>query len=263
MQSPKFLRPLDFYWHCRLWSVFGLILLIGCTDTNGANRMKIKDFYTDPQVLELIKAAEKNNLSRVKQLVKEGADPNTFGKEGMTPLMWVLGHQNKKAMMTLLAVGADPNLKQKEKESPMSLAAGAKDTEYMKILLEGGGNPDTRNRLDEPILFVALGQRRLDNIKMLLEYGADINATDKTVTTTIINAAAFNQYEIVHYLLEKGADHKHLAKDNASLAWRVQNGKVDRQFEAYQWREKVIKILEDRGIKFPVPHPAKMNSSAQ
>ncbi len=263
MPSPSCLGRLDFYLHCGLWSVLGLIIWIACTDTNGANRMKIKEFYTDPQVLELIEAAEKNDLGRLKQLVQEGADPNTFGKDGMTPLLWVLGHQNKKAMKALLSVGANPNLKEEGKESPISLAAGAEDTEYLKILLDNGGNPDAKNRMERPLLFVALYQRRLENIKVLLDHGANINAADNSGTTVVIDAAGLNQYETVYYLLQKGADHTLVNKGNASLAWRVQNNKVDRQFEAYQWREKVITILEERGVKFPVPQPVQANSSAQ
>lgn len=225
--------------------------------------MNVKDYYTDPLALALIKAAEDNDLNKLKQLINEGADPNTFGKEGMTPLLWVLGQQNKKAMKALLAVGADPNLRLPARESPVSLAAGAKDTEFLTILLNGGGDPNAKNRLGEPALFVAIGQKRIENVKILIDYGADINATDRSSTTPVMDAAALNQYHIVLFLLERGADHKHLADGDLSLALYVQEGTVDQQFKAYEIRNKVIKMLENRGVRFPVPHPAKMQKPAQ
>jgi ankyrin repeat protein len=131
--------------------VVGLMILTGCTETNGANNMNIKDFYTDPQMLSLIKAAEKNDMDKLNQLVKDGADPNTFGKEYMTPLFWALGHQNKNAMKALLAIGANPNLRDLNGESPMAMASGAEDTEFMKILLECGGDPNIKNHLGNPV----------------------------------------------------------------------------------------------------------------
>lgn len=225
--------------------------------------MNIKDFFTDPRIVALIKAAECNDMNNLKLLVNKGIDPNNFGNEGMTPLLWVLGHQNKKALKALLSVNADPNLQFSGKESPMSLASGAKDADFLKILLDGGGDPNSKNRLGKPALFVAIGQGRLDNIKLLLDYGADINATDRSGTTPVMYAAILNQYCIVHFLLEKGADHEHLADGNISLALYVQSGKVNPHVEAYKWRKKVIKMLEERGVKFPVPNPSEMPKQGQ
>ena len=218
--------------------------------------MNIKDFFTDPRMLELIKAAENNDLAKLKQIVHEGVDPNTFGKEYMTPLFWESGHQNKKAMKALLAVGADPNLKDPDGNSPMAMVAGAKDIELTRILLEAGGDPDIKNDVGEPALFIAIGQKRIENVEILLDYGANINAPDRSGTTPVMDAAALNQYHIVRFLLERGADHKQLADGDLSLALYVQEDTVDQQFEAYEIRKKVIKILEARGVKFPVNHPS-------
>jgi ankyrin repeat protein len=236
-----------------LFFTIALICVLNCTDGSGAKIMNIKDFYSDSQMLSLIKAAENNDRDKLNQLVNAGVDPNTFGKEGMTPLFWLLGHQNKKAMKALLAAGADPNLKNSEGDSPMYLASGAEDTELMKILLDKGGDPTIKNDVGEPALFAAIRQKSTENVKILIDYGADINATDRTSTTPVMYAAILNQYHIVHFLLEKGADHKHLADGNISLASYVQDGKVNPRLEAYNWRKKVIKMLEERGVNFPVP----------
>ena len=240
------------------WSIAWMLAAFSNIAFCSNEKMNMKDFYTDPRMLALIKAAESNNMNNLKLLVNNGINPNNFGNEGMTPLLWVLGHQNKKALKALLSVGADPNLQFSGKESPMSMAAGAKDANFLKILLDGGGDPNSKNRLGKPALFVAIGQVRLDNIKLLLDYGADINATDRTGTTPVMYAAILNQYHIVHFLLENGADYAHLADGNISLALYVQSGKVNPQLEVYKWRKKVIIMLEEKGIKFPVPNPSEM-----
>jgi ankyrin repeat protein len=223
------------------------------SESMGGNNMSIKDFYTDKKMLALIKAAEKNKIDTLTELVNEGVDPNTFGKEYMTPLMWMLWHKNKKALKALLAVGANPNLKDPSGDSPMAMMAGAKDTEFMNILLEGGGDPDIKTDLGKPAMFNAIGQFRIENVKILIDYGADINATDKSGKTPVMYAAALNQYHIVHYLLEQGADHSLRTRGEMSLAWIVQNNKVNPQFEAYDIRKKVINMLKEWGVRFPVP----------
>lgn len=234
-----------------------IMIFFSYDDGYGANKMRVEDFFNDQQVVLMIKVAEKGDVHKLKKLVDEGVDPNTFGNEGMTPLMWELGQQNKIAMKALLGAGADPNLADLQGDSPMSLVAAAKDTELIKVLLEGGGNPNVRNRLGEPALFVAVGPGRLANVKILLDFGADIDATDRMGATPILKAATLNQFEIVAYLLERGSDHKKANDTGATLAWRVQDSRVDPSLPHYKWREIVIKMLEDRGVKFPVPHPAE------
>ena len=112
---------------CMLRTLFAIVAL--CDAACSDEMMNIKNFYTDSKMIALIKAAENRNLAKLKRLVDTGTDPNSFGKEGMTPLFLALGRQNKKAMKALLAVGADPNLKDPGGDSPMAMAAGAKDTE--------------------------------------------------------------------------------------------------------------------------------------
>jgi hypothetical protein len=70
-------------------------------------------------------------------------------------------------------------------------------------------------------------------------------------------------YAVQGILLNKGADHELLTRGGVSLAQIVQDSTVDPEFEAYETRQKVIKILEDRGVEFPEPHPAEINPQTQ
>ncbi len=255
MRLRRLSNPPDCLKRCAQWFAVVLLVLTGCNDGYGVNKMSVEDFFNDPRILLLIKAAEKGDVAKLQKVVQDGADPNTFGRDEMTPLLWELGKQNKKAMKALLAVGADPNLADSEGDSPMSMVAGAKDTELMKILLEGGGDPNVKNSVGEPALSIAVGPQRLENVKMLLDFGADINATDRMGATPVLDAATLNQFEIVAYLLEQGADHKKANDTGATLAWRVQERQVDPSLPHFKWREKVIKMLEERGVTFPVRSP--------
>lgn len=244
----------------RPWlSMIMLLLLTACTDKLGREQMNLKDFFTDPKVIELVNAVEQGNVEKIKALRKQGVDVNTVGKEGMTPLMWVLGKQSKQGMRILLTLGANPNFVAPNGESVVTMAAGAEDSELLKIVMDGGGNPDIKNSRGEPVLFTAIEQRRWLNLRLLLDSGADINAVDKAGETAMLRAATLNQFEQVAYLIGRGADFTIPNIHGGSVALRVQERRLNPELPNYQWQQKVRKMLEARGVKFPVPKPWEQN----
>lgn len=244
----------------RVLRYFGCLvtaLLMACQAVYGGISMQVEDFFRDPNILALIKAAERGDTAGVHKLVKAGVDVNASGNEGMTPLMWMLVQKNKPAIRTLLSAGANPDLKDKDGDSPVSMAAGAKDSDFLKMFLNSDANPNSTNRNGEPLLIVAIGEMRPDNVELLLNSGANVNLRDRTGATPLLAAATLNQYDLVWQLMERGAD-VHLAKPTgATLAWRVQQSRINPHSPQYQWRERVKRALEERGIRFPVPHPAQ------
>jgi hypothetical protein len=91
-------------------------------------------------------------------------------------------------------------------------------------------------------LIKAAEKNDLTKLKRLVDDGAEA-----------MYAANLNQFKIVYFLLNTGADHKHLTRGGVSLAEIVQDSSVNPEFEGYEIRKKVIKMLEERGVKFPVP----------
>lgn len=63
-----------------------LISVLGCNAMSGEK--SVDQVFRDPKVVALIKAANKGEIAEMDSLVRQGADPNSVGNEGQTPLVW-------------------------------------------------------------------------------------------------------------------------------------------------------------------------------
>lgn len=205
-------------------------------------------YFTDGAVRTMVEAASTGDLQAVEQAVAAGADPNHQGFEGITPLFWVVHFKNKSGLKKLLQLGADPNLRVAKRDmSLMTLAAGAEDPDYLSILLDHGGDPNTLDEQGMPALFMAVRQGRRDNIELLAAHCADLNLDDGFGVTAATFAANINQFDLVAYFLENG-----LSYNLRDLAASVELAQVETNSSAYFWKQKVVSLLNERGITFPV-----------
>jgi hypothetical protein len=69
----------------------GLSLLLGLFSacSAGGTNMKAELFF-EPNMVQLLKSIQKNDISTAKQLIAEGVDLNALGDEGITPLLWLI-----------------------------------------------------------------------------------------------------------------------------------------------------------------------------
>src|ERR1700733_8690981 len=80
--------------------------LAGCE----AKGMKASEVFQDRATIEMADAAQAGDAARVQAAARAGANPNAQGKDGATPLAFVLATTvNKRGLAALLASGADPN----------------------------------------------------------------------------------------------------------------------------------------------------------
>ncbi|MCK9506778.1 MAG: ankyrin repeat domain-containing protein [Porticoccaceae bacterium] len=196
-----------------------ILALLACSESeseilNRLEKMRAKDYFKTSEQLSLIQAVDQKDLSAIKAAIGKGADMNTPGKDGVTPLFWALIKQNPEGLQLLLELGANPNVIvqlpkdfQEAGVSAMDVAARMSDSQFLKILLENGGDPNAIvNDWNEPVLHRAIMYRQLDNIKLLVEHGADVNHQDKSQTTPLMLAVTATMYESALYLLQQGAD---------------------------------------------------------
>ncbi|GLR46755.1 ankyrin repeat domain-containing protein [Sphingomonas astaxanthinifaciens] len=78
----------------------------------------------------------------------------------------------------LLAEGADPNLGNKTGDTALIIASRIGFDEGVDSLLKAGAQVDRPNRLGETALIIAVQQRQLPVIKLLVEKGANPDKTD-------------------------------------------------------------------------------------
>lgn len=244
---------------CLSASLLSIIGLVACSgrSQSGGNMNITAETFGDPRMVNLAKAIDRDNSPEVDQAVRVGASPNGKGRGGMTPLIYAGAKRKKNAMRELLKLGADPNQFADGNVSAMMLAAGSDDADLLRIMLDGGGNPNLTNDHGEPVTFTAARQQRWENLKLLLERGADINGKDRAGYTLTLFLAEVDRYEWVYRLLEMGADMNAKDSQGWTLAHYVQTSRLASGAEQGQWKLRVTRFLEERGIKFPVAAPSR------
>lgn len=232
-----------------LWAAMSCVLLSGC-------EMKIADknvhrVFLDPDLAALADATCKGDADTVKVSIANGIDANGLGYKNMTPLLWAMACHNYAGVEALLKNGADPNMRLTEDgETPVFIAAGGDSVDTLRLLLEHGGNPNVRNSVRNALSNAVL-RGQMDNYDLLLEMGADINDADlvsgDSVVVTLVSLA---YYDRVVDLLNRGYSH-----DLPKLYSYVINRFVDESSAQYQNKKKVIRMLDERGIKPDNPRP--------
>jgi len=204
-------------------------------------------------VLALCSAVLEDDRAAVEQLVKDGVDLNLKGKDGITPLLWVLGTKNKELFDLLLVAGANPNLQTKRGASVMGYVAAMPNSFFLKTVLKHGGNPNLvdPDTLDTPLV-EAIMHDQFANMEILVEHGADLNYAKPMGHTVMMDAAALNRYDMVHYLLASGANPALTTTNGHTIADRLrkdlQNPNLLRTGKLFKAKAQVIELLEFKGV---------------
>jgi ankyrin repeat protein len=232
--------------------------------------------FFDGQMLELGRAIVKGDTAKIEATIRSGADPNSCGREGVTPLVFAWAVGQKKAMVTLLQHGADPNLRITAPEAPpairnnsaVTIIAGTPDNEFLEILLDHGGDINAKGSDGEPIVITMLfvAPRNYKGMNLLLERGADMNATDSGGDSLLMNLALLADFEHVYYMLQRRADFRMKDMGGFDISHDVFNYKINKdEFpEGYEWQRKCKEFLLAHGMKDPGPlKPKKQTPEEQ
>jgi len=156
---------------------------------------------------EIIDASKQGRLDRVRSLVAE--DPEAVFQTdgaGYTGLRWagIRGHRD--VLLFLARAGADPNTVGADGGTPLHGAAHHDDSDMMRALLEAGGDLTVRNRWGRSPLHVAARRGCIQVARVLLDAGADPDATTNEGWSTLHVAYRGGHPEMVDLLLARGAD---------------------------------------------------------
>ena len=143
---------------------------------------------------DLIEAAGKGDLVRVKALLAAGADVNATDKNGSFPLLLASAQGHLDVVQALLAAGADVNAKRRP-----TVGAGGQ-TALMAAVVGG-------NRLSEV-------QAKPEVVRALLAAGADVNAKEGADTALTI-ASQYGSREVVQLLIAAVANQPHTGPENS------------------------------------------------
>ena len=232
------------------WTALGLFLfqLLGCKGVIIEGKT-VKESFSDPREVELVEAAMRGDGATLEKLAAAGVNVNASGLHGTTPLIWTALSHNKKGIKKLLQLGANPNQHFEKGYTIVWFAAGGDDPELLEILLRHGGDPNVWVGSNNALM-QAVEQRQWENFDLLIKYKANLNSADEVRSTVATYAAALNYFDKVAMMLDLGYTY-----DLPYLARLVEVSQVDEQSDQYKWRKKVLKMLESRGVKFPLAPP--------
>lgn len=164
------------------------------------------------------------DLTKVREVLADGADPNATNSDKETPLMVAIKEGRIEIVRELIRAKADVNLVSKDPFSeavagfhpgvmhlvavhewtPLQKAAQGGNTEIVNALLQGGADVN-RKAGPKTALSVAAGKGRAEIVNALLKAGADVNES-KIELSPLASAAAGGHREILQVLLQAGAD---------------------------------------------------------
>jgi ankyrin repeat protein len=155
----------------------------------------------------LIDAAKAADVRAVEDLLRrEPASVNATAVDGTTALYWAAERDETSIVRALLKAGADARLKSRYGVSPLALAAANGNGEMMRLLLGAGADPHAGLSEGETALMTAARTGKIEPLKLLLANGADVNARTPGGQTALMWAAARNNADAVRLLVEAGAD---------------------------------------------------------
>jgi len=164
---------------------------------------------------ELVKTG---TLQDIKAAIGKGVDINAWDKDGRTPLMEAVWHnQNPEVVTTLLRAGAKIEAQSKSGATALLYAAEYnQNPEVITTLLKAGADIKANKDGFTTLMGAVDYNLNPEVITALLEAGADVNAQDKDGFTALMYAAMHTPYpEVITALLAAGADAK--AKNSAGM----------------------------------------------
>jgi ankyrin repeat protein len=152
-------------------------------------------------------AARGDDLTAVRNLIKEHADVNTPANDGSTALLWAAFRSDAEMVKALLAAGASVDAANHYGVTPLLQASRNGDVEIMRALLDAGAEPTRWHAEGETPLMAAARTGRVDALQLLLSHGSFVNAADPfQEETALMWAADEGHLEAVKTLLAAGAD---------------------------------------------------------
>jgi ankyrin repeat protein len=112
------------------------------------------------------------SIEMVKLLIAYGADVNSKGVAGVTPLHTMAGGGLTDVVELLILKGADINAKDSNNDTPLNYAVEKGFVEIIKIFISHGADVNVRNNEGYTSLGLALKKKHMKTADLLREHGA-------------------------------------------------------------------------------------------
>ena len=177
----------------------------------------------------LVKAAFKNDLDGVKQLVFVSADINAIDSQANANAMdYAVEHGNREMVQVLLSAGADVNARNRDARTSLMYLGDHASTDLVRDLLSAGGDVNARDDYGETPLMKAAASLSFPVLKELIDAGARIDAKDNHGGTVLMSAAENEDVRMLRLLIGAGIDpNAKNEEEETALIIAARSGKPD------------------------------------
>ncbi|MEV4126402.1 ankyrin repeat domain-containing protein [Nocardia sp. NPDC049707] len=160
---------------------------------------------------QLLQAAANDDEGRVRELIASGADIETRGDRGRTPLVVATKNRATAAARVLIDAGADVNAKDDLEDSAYLYAGAEGLDDILEMTLRHGADLRSVNRYGGTALIPASEHGHVSTVRRLIEAGVDVNHVNKPRWTALHEAIVYGDgspryQQTVTALLQAGAD---------------------------------------------------------
>jgi ankyrin repeat protein len=148
----------------------------------------------------LANAVVKNDTSRVKLLLKLGANVNTeIGPNRITPLDMAVFDSHKEISELLISHGSDINHKDSSGNTALAIAVMFNRTELAKLLINKGA------QLNDKLLFTAARNGNKEIVEIFINKGMSITPPCACCESPLLAATSRDNIEVAKFLVDRGA----------------------------------------------------------
>ena len=170
--------------------------------------------------MDLIQAADNDDIIRVRELLNQGADPNIRDIDGDTALIKATSWNHIEIVELLLDNETDPNIPDRFGSTALMIASYRGLTEMVRLLLNRGADPNIQSEEDNTALIMASfnlikGTDYTKIVELLLDHGADPNIRGPRGLTALMWAKRKRNNEVARLI----RDHIRLQKARQRLAF--------------------------------------------
>jgi ankyrin repeat protein len=167
---------------------------------------QLRDFSSFAMPTELGCAIELNDYEKVESLLKNGADANEVGENGMPVLCFALSKGHADIALLLLNHGANTCPASSSHDPPLYHAVTRGFKSVVEDLLKKDADPNVKSKDGETTLRLAVWNDDEEIVRLLLKHKADPNSAGMCQITPLYSAILKESEPMAELLLQHKAD---------------------------------------------------------
>jgi ankyrin repeat protein len=240
----------------------GLMMIMTTATAGPAPAFKLKDpsEYFGAKTIALLGAALAGDEARVRQSVKDGADPNEEGPQRadnrLRPLHYAVAANNLIAVKLLLSAGANPEQDAQGFGNALLFAITLDNAPMLSQMLELRPPATLARPTVTDLLFQSVAMPRPRCLAVLLQRGVPVDLPDAAGNTILMEALAAQDYDMSEWLLQQGAGavrEPTRAGRTPANALQYYLGTVKPGSPSHVRLQRIQQLMQAKGAVFPAP----------